>query len=143
MTTHTYRSLTALYLAPLVLLIVVTSCERKASDTDTSKQLVDEIVANVGYKPDRSLYEELHIHECYATQGPMKLAAQLLGETSNDCLAQSSKGIETLANPEPNFYILGSKSYGRDSRFLIRTGLEQIDELFDWLAEKRKSVPIF
>lgn len=112
----------------------------EAIGAETQRELlVDEIVANVGYKPNRSLYEELQIHECYATQGPIKLAARLMGETSNDCLTQSSQGIETLQNPEPNIYILGSKSYGRDSRFLIRTGLEQIDQLFESLAEKRNS----
>ena len=28
------------------------------------------------------------------------------------------------------------KSYGRTPDFLIRTGLEQIASLFDWLAQK-------
>lgn len=91
--------------------------------------IVDRIIANVGYRPDRSIYEELQIHECYATQGPMKLAAALLGESSADCLAQASHGAQTLKNPEPNFYILGAKSYGRSSRFLIKIGLEQIEQV--------------
>ena len=60
----------------------------------------------------------------------MKLAAALLGETSADCLSQSSHGAETLTNPEPGFFILGAKSYGRDSRFLIKVGLEQIRDVF-------------
>lgn len=91
--------------------------------------IVDRIIANVGFRPDRSIYEELQIHECYATQGPMKLAAALLGETSADCLAQTSHGVQTLQNPEPNFYILGAKSYGRSSKFLIKIGLEQIEQV--------------
>ena len=90
---------------------------------------VDRIVANVGYRPNRSLYEELQIHECYATQGPIKLAAKLLGETSSDCLAQTSHGCEVLKNPESNFFILGSKSYGRNSNFLLKIGLEQVREV--------------
>ena len=85
--------------------------------------VVDRIIANVGYKPNRTLYEELQIHECYATQGPIKLAAELLGETSQDCLSQSSHGAETLQNPEPGFFILGSKSYGRNSQFLLKVGI--------------------
>ena len=95
---------------------------------------VDAVIANVGYRPDRSLYEELQVHECYATQGPIKLAAALLGETSTDCLAQSSHGFESLRNPEPGFFILGAKSYGRDSRFLINIGLQQIDDVFEHLT---------
>jgi thioredoxin reductase len=90
----------------------------------------DRIVAHVGYRPDRSLYEELQIHECYATEGPIKLAATLLGEASADCLTQSCPGADTLTNPEPGFFILGTKSYGRSSQFLLRIGIEQIETIF-------------
>lgn len=101
-------------------------------DTTSLKTLeVDNIIANVGYRPDRSLYEELQVHECYASQGPMKLAAALMGEASADCMNQSSAGADTLRNPEPNFFILGAKSYGRDSRFLLKIGLEQIRSFFE------------
>jgi len=87
---------------------------------------IDEVLALVGYRPDHSIYEELQVHQCYATQGPMKLAAGLLGEISSDCLAQTGQGIDALRNPEPDFYILGAKSYGRDSRFLLKVGIEQV-----------------
>ena len=36
---------------------------------------------------------------------------------------QASHGPETLANPEPGFFILGAKSYGRNSQFLLRDRL--------------------
>jgi sulfatase maturation enzyme AslB (radical SAM superfamily) len=65
---------------------------------------VDRIVANVGYTPDTNIYRELQIHECYASLGPMKLAAAL-GAESGDCLKIESGGPEVLRNPEPNFYI--------------------------------------
>lgn len=92
---------------------------------------VDRIIANVGYRPDRSIYEELQVHECYASQGPIKLAAALLGDTSGDCTQQRCHGAETLKNPEPGFFILGAKSYGRDSRFLLRVGIEQVAAVFE------------
>ncbi len=107
--------------------------------TDQSEELiVDRIIAQVGYRPDRSMYEELQIHECYASQGPIKLAAALLGEMSGDCLSQTAPGADTLRNPEPGFFILGAKSYGRDSRFLIRIGLEQIEAAFSLLETPSK-----
>jgi hypothetical protein len=98
---------------------------------------VDRIVANVGYSPDSTLYRELQVHECYATLGPMKLAAVLLGAAVNDCLQQTSHGPDALRNPEPNFYILGAKSYGRNSHFLLRSGFEQVRDVMtlikrDW-----------
>lgn len=95
---------------------------------------VDRVVANVGFRPDRAIYEELQVHECYASQGPMKLAAALMGETSADCMTQSSPGSDSLKNPEPGFFILGAKSYGRDSRFLLRIGLQQIESAFELIA---------
>jgi len=92
---------------------------------------VDRVVAHVGYQPDNSIYSELQIHECYASRGPMKLAAALLkAGPSSDCLAQVSHGPETLRNPEPGFFILGAKSYGKNSQFLIRLGLDQIRDAY-------------
>lgn len=91
---------------------------------------VDRIIANVGYTPDVTLYRELQVHECYATLGPMKLAAALLGQKGVDCLKQTNPGAETLRNPEPNFYILGAKSHGRGAQFLLRAGNEQVRDVF-------------
>ena len=95
----------------------------------------DGVLGLTGCRPDRSLYAELQVHECYATGGPIRLAAELLAETSGDCLDQSAGGIETLQSPEPDFFILGSKSYGRDPRFLLRVGLEQVDLVVEHLVE--------
>ncbi|MBP90836.1 MAG: hypothetical protein CMJ64_29690 [Planctomycetaceae bacterium] len=96
----------------------------------------DNIIANVGYRPNNRIYEELQVHECYASQGPMKLAAALLGSSSSDCLDQTSHVPKTLLNPEPNFYILGAKSYGRNSDFLLSIGLEQIRDLFTIIGDR-------
>ena len=94
---------------------------------------VDRILSLTGSVGDHRLYRQLQVHECYATSGPMKLATALLGSSSSDCLAQESHGADTLVNPEPDFFILGSKSYGRNSTFLIRLGWQQVDEVFSLL----------
>lgn len=96
--------------------------------------VVDRILANVGYRPDTRIYRELQIHECYASEGPMKLAAALLGEASADCLTQRSRGPEALRNPEPGFLILGAKSYGRNPSFLVRVGFAQVREAYALLT---------
>jgi thioredoxin reductase len=95
---------------------------------------VEKIVANVGYTPDRAIYRELQVHECYASFGPMKLAAAVMGSNAQDCLKQTCHGPESLRNPEPNFYILGAKSYGRNSQFLMRIGFEQVRDVFTLIA---------
>lgn len=96
--------------------------------------VVDKILALTGRVGDHSLYRQLQVHECYATSGPMKLAAALLGSgSSGDCMKQESQGADTLLNPEPGFFILGSKSYGRRTDFLLRVGWQQVDEAFQLL----------
>ena len=91
---------------------------------------VDRILSLTGYVGDNDLYRQLQVHECYATCGPMKLSAALLGAAGGDCLTQSTHGVETLTNPEPGLYILGIKSYGRNNTFLMRVGWEQVAEVF-------------
>jgi hypothetical protein len=93
---------------------------------------VDRVLALTGFVPDDRMYRQLQIHECYAFSAPMKLSAALLGAAGGggDCLSQTSHGADTLVNPEPNFYILGIKSYGRNTNFLMRVGWEQVGEVF-------------
>lgn len=102
---------------------------------------VDEILSLTGYGPDRSIYDQLQVHECYASLGPMKLAAALLG-ASGDCLAQPAPGPETLRNPEPDFFIVGAKSYGRNSAFLLQLGQAQIRSVFQ-LIEAQPALDLY
>jgi len=97
---------------------------------------VDRIIANVGYSPDGSLYRELQVHESYTTLGPMRLATALAEQPGADCLQHGSRGADALRTPEPNFFILGSKSYGRNPHFLLRVGFEQVREAFGLLTGK-------
>lgn len=93
--------------------------------------VVDRIFAATGFRPDLGLARELQVQTCWATEGVYKLAALLLGEAGGDCLKTPAAGAETLAHPEPGFYTLGMKSYGRRSDFLIRTGLKQVQTVLD------------
>ncbi len=94
---------------------------------------VDRIVAQVGFRPDLEVFRELQVHQCYATEGPMALAAALPGASGRDCLKQKSPGVETLRNPEPGFFVVGQKSYGRRNDFLLRVGREQVRGVFGLL----------
>ena len=97
---------------------------------------VDRVLALVGYRPDLSITRELHVHHCYASEGPMNLASAVLAArlapsgVAGDCLAQVSHGPESLRNPEPGFFLLGSKSYGRNAAFLLAVGHRQIQDVF-------------
>merc|ERR1719277_615282 len=103
---------------------------------------VDTLYSLTGFHPDTGLWSELQVHMCYASDGPMKLAATLLAAkvaaegdpaAAGDCLKQAAPGPQTLENPEPDFYVLGMKSYGRNSSFLMRVGYEQVGLLSEKL----------
>ncbi len=101
---------------------------------DAEEIVVDRVLALNGGVGDASIYRQLQVHECYATCGPIKLAATLLGEAGGgDCLTQPDHAPDTLVNPEPGFFILGAKSFGRNSQFLLRIGWQQVDDVFDSL----------
>ena len=63
-----------------------------------------------------------------------KMAAEGGGGGGGDCLKQAAPGAATLENPEPDFFILGMKSYGRNSAFLMRVGYEQVGLLAEKLG---------
>ncbi len=95
----------------------------------------DQVIVNRGYGPDTSLYRELRVHECYETLAPMKLASALQGAGTSDCTRIPAFGADALVNPEPDFYIVGAKSYGRSSDFLLQTGYRQVSDVLERLAE--------
>ena len=99
-------------------------------DNVSEPERFDRIIANVGYRPDRSLYEELRISESDITGGPIGLAATLVNHDAAGTLATERLSVDRLVTTEPNFYVLGAKSYGRDPRFLMSIGFRQIRDLF-------------
>jgi cation diffusion facilitator CzcD-associated flavoprotein CzcO len=102
---------------------------------------VDLVLSMTGFVGDSELFRQLQVHQCYATEGPMALAGALLADGAADCLAQPALGVDALRNPEPRFFVLGIKSYGRNSTFLLRVGWEQVEEVFAALdAELRPAV---
>ena len=102
---------------------------------DGKELQVDQIISHVGFRPDVEMIRELQVHQCYASEGPMKLASALM-DADADCMQQVSHGAASLVTPEPNFYILGAKSYGRNSQFLLRVAMEQIRDLFSLIGDR-------
>ena len=122
--------------------------EREGEDgaTEAFELRPQSLVSHVGYRPSYDLARELQVHVCYASEGPMKLAASLLAArvaaessgdaaAAGDCLKQAAPGPELLTTPEPRFHILGSKSYGRSSAFLLMVGHKQVEAVVGMLTE--------
>jgi hypothetical protein len=92
----------------------------------------DQVVVNTGYGPDQSLYRELQVDECPTTRGMRALSARLqqLDATRRlEAPGPGALGVEVLTHPEPNFYVLGHKSYGRAPGFLLPAGYTQVAEV--------------
>jgi len=90
--------------------------------------LVDEMIANVGFQPDTRLFAELQIDQHFAWDAPASLLRALdEGRTSEP---------QSLVCPEPNYYILGRKSFGRRSGFELSIGHEQIRQAFTILGDR-------
>jgi hypothetical protein len=94
---------------------------------------IDTIVAATGQRPDLTLLQELRLAldpalECAATLGP------LIDPNEHSCGTVRPHGARELAHPEPGFYVVGSKSYGRAPTFLLATGYEQARSVAAMLA---------
>ena len=86
---------------------------------------VDRIIAATGQRPDLSLTRELRLDldpwlESARALGP------LIDPNVHSCGSVPPHGHRELAHPEPGFYTVGIKSYGRAPTFLLLTGYEQV-----------------
>lgn len=86
---------------------------------------VDEIVCATGFRPDLSLTRELRLDLDAAVEAPSALAP-LIDPNRHSCGSVPPHGAEELRHPEPDFYTVGMKSYGRAPTFLLLTGYEQV-----------------
>ncbi|MBN9492830.1 NAD(P)-binding domain-containing protein [bacterium] len=85
----------------------------------------DEIVCATGFRPDLSLTRELRVALDPTVEAPPALAP-LIDPNVHSCGTVPPHGVEELSHPEPGFYIVGMKSYGRAPTFLMLTGYEQV-----------------
>jgi thioredoxin reductase len=86
---------------------------------------VDEIIATTGFRPDLAMLGELRLGLDPAVESPAVLAP-LIDPNIHSCGTVPPHGAAELAHPEPGFYIVGMKSYGRAPTFLLLTGYEQV-----------------
>ena len=102
---------------------------------------VDEIVVATGLRPDLAMLGELRLGLDPAVEAPTALAP-LIDPNVHSCGTVPPHGADELAHPEPDFYMIGMKSYGRAPTFLLLTGYEQARSVVaalagDWEAARR------
>lgn len=86
---------------------------------------VDEVVVLTGFRPDLSWLSEVRLDLDPVLQAPRALAP-LIDPNVHSCGTVHPHGARELAQPEPNVYLVGMKSYGRAPTFLAMTGYEQV-----------------
>ena len=94
---------------------------------------IDQIVCATGQRPDLTITSELRVKldpwlECNEALGP------LIDPNLHSCGTVRPHGHRELAHPEPGFYTVGVKSYGRAPTFLMATGFEQVRSVVAALA---------
>lgn len=93
----------------------------------------DRVVVLTGFRPDLGMLGELRLALDDRLQAPPLLAAEV-DPNIHSCGTVRATGAAQLAHPEPGFYVVGAKSYGRAPTFLALTGYEQVRSVVAALA---------
>jgi hypothetical protein len=87
--------------------------------------LVDVVVATTGFRPDFGFARELRLDLDPALES-VRALAPLIDPNQHSCGTVRPHGHRELEQPEPGYYVVGMKSYGRAPTFLMATGYEQV-----------------
>jgi len=126
------------------------------SDGNCAWLACDNVVAHTGFRADATLWSELQIVAHPATGGPLSLAEALMrhnrergvGLSTGYAELQPDPAVpveengwpelinnpELLRQPEPNFFVIGIKSYGRDAGFLMQNGFRQVRDVYELIS---------
>src|SRR6185503_9796426 len=99
---------------------------------------VDELVVATGFRPQLDFLREIRIALDPAVESPPALAT-LIDPNIHSCGTVRPHGARELAQPEPDFYLAGMKSYGRAPTFLMMTGYEQVRSIVAEIAGDREA----
>ncbi len=113
---------------------------RAVLTSEDGRQLAaaDQVFVLTGFRPDLSFLSEVRLDLDVRLQAPARIAAEV-DPNIHSCGSVRATGASDLAHPEPGFYIVGAKSYGRAPTFLARTGFEQVRSVVAELAGDREA----
>ncbi len=94
---------------------------------------IDEIISNTGSRPNLEMIREVRIDLDASLESVFDLA-ELIDPNVHSCGTVRPHGEKELRHPEKDFYIVGSKSYGRAPTFLMATGYEQVRSIVAHMA---------
>ncbi|MFF5225094.1 FAD-dependent oxidoreductase [Dactylosporangium sp. NPDC000521] len=100
----------------------------------------DRIVSATGFRPDHGIVSELRL-DLDPVLGATRALAPLIDPNEHSCGTVPPHGADELTHPEPGYFAVGVKSYGRAPTFLLATGYEQARSVVaalagDWTAAR-------
>ncbi|MGW1345651.1 FAD-dependent oxidoreductase [Kribbella sp. NPDC002412] len=95
--------------------------------------VVDTVVNSTGFRPDHEMVGELRL-DLDPILGSTRALAPLIDPNQHSCGTVPPHGVDELSHPEPGYYAVGAKSYGRAPTFLLATGYEQARSVVAALA---------
>lgn len=99
---------------------------------------VHAVVDATGFRPQLDMLREIRLDLDPVVEAPRRLAP-LIDPNLHSCGTVPPHGESVLAHPEPGFYVVGMKSYGRAPTFLLLTGYEQVRSVAAALAGDRQA----
>jgi thioredoxin reductase len=105
------------------------------------RSVVAQVIVNAtGARPDHTLASELRL-DLDPILGSTRALAPLIDPNHHSCGTVPPHGVDELSHPEPGFFVVGAKSYGRAPTFLLATGYEQVRSVVaalagDWQAAR-------
>ena len=95
--------------------------------------VADTVVNATGFRPDHDMVSELRL-DLDPIMGSTRALAPLIDPNQHSCGTVPPHGVDELTHPEPGYYAIGAKSYGRAPTFLLATGYEQARSVVAALA---------
>ena len=96
----------------------------------------DVVVNATGFRPDLEMLREIRLDLDEIVEAPRRLAP-LIDPNVHTCGTVEPHGF--TEHPDPDFFVIGMKSYGRAPTFLLATGYEQVRSVVAWLSGDSRS----
>lgn len=110
---------------------------RKGDDPFTLEP-VDRVIVATGQRPNLDMVRELRLDLDPWLESPRALGP-MIDPNLHSCGSVPPHGHKELSHPEPGYYAVGIKSYGRAPTFLMATGYEQVRSIAALLAGDRSA----
>jgi len=109
--------------------------------SSAGRSVAAEVIVNAtGARPDHGFASELRL-DLDPILSSTRALAPLIDPNQHSCGTVPPHGVDESTQPEPGFFVVGAKSYGRAPTFLLATGYEQARSVVaalagDWAAAR-------